>query len=265
MKLTVNFIDAFTAQAFKGNPAAVIVLDSWLSDGLMQNIAMENNLSETAFLVKKQSGVYFIRWFSPLAEIDFCGHATLASSFVLFKQEPQLSSITFLTKQVGDITVNQASDGYIEMSFPQYAPVDIDDIPEVLTLGLSIKPEKVLRNQQAYFVIYPHENDVLNVISTSEQIKKLAPYDVIVTAKAQSTQYDFVSRYFWPANGGDEDPVTGSAHAGLAPYWSKVLGKKELNAYQASARGGYLRCQIFEQRVIVSGQAVQYLEGEITI
>lgn len=147
-------------------------------------------------------------------------------------------------------------------------PEKIDDIPDSLSAGLSIAPVDVYRNAQAYFVIYDSESDVLNVKRDNEQLKQLAPLDVVVTCQAKSAaykDYDFISRYFWPANGGDEDPVTGSAHTGLAPLWAKRLNKNELIAYQASARGGVLNCTVADDRVLVSGNAVQYLTGFITV
>ncbi len=268
MQLEINVIDAFTDTVFKGNSAAVIITEKWLSDDLMQSIAFENNLSETAFIVVDDEGVYHIRWFSPLTEIDFCGHATLASAFVLFNKNPTVSVIKFSAKAVGILTVAQTDAGKIQMDFPNRMPEKIDDIPEPLSAGLSIAPINVYRNAQAYFVIYDSESEVLNVKRDNEQLKQLAPLDVVVTCQAKSAEYkdyDFISRYFWPANGGDEDPVTGSAHTGLAPLWAKRLNKNELIAYQASARGGVLNCTVADDRVLVSGNAVQYLTGFITV
>lgn len=271
MQLEINIIDAFTDSVFKGNSAAVIITDSWLSDALMQSIAMENNLSETAFLVLDETGdrdVYHIRWFSPFTEIAFCGHATLASAFVLFKKTPTLTSIKLSAKAVGVLTVVQTDIGKIQMDFPNRIPEKVTDIPKELLAGLSIVPVDVYRNEQAYFVIYHSEADVLKVERDNEVLKQLAPLDVVVTCQAKSTEYenyDFISRYFWPANGGDEDPVTGSAHTGLAPLWAEHLGKNELVAYQASSRGGVLDCMVVEDRVLVSGNTVQYLTGFITV
>ncbi|WP_201617214.1 PhzF family phenazine biosynthesis protein [Psychrobacter urativorans] len=280
MQLEINVIDAFTDTLFKGNSAAVIITDSWLSDDLMQSIAMENNLSETAFLVADESDVsdnkdqsdevatYHIRWFSPLTEIDFCGHATLASAFVLFNKNPSLTTIKFLAKAVGTLSVIQTDSGKIQMNFPNTKPEKVDSIPESLLAGLSIAPVEVYRNAQAYFVIYDSESDVLSVDRDNEVLEQLAPLDVVVTCKAQSenfNKYDFISRYFWPANGGGEDPVTGSIHTGLAPLWAERLGNNELLAYQASSRGGILDCVVVNDRVLISGNAVQYLTGFITV
>ena len=263
MKLKVQFVNAFTDVLFKGNSAAVILIDSWLTDDVMQSIATENNLSETAFVREVDIDIYEIRWFSPITEIDFCGHATLAASYILFSTNTSSGAITFLTKTVGDLTVTEEEGGFIQMSFPNMVPNEVFIAPNSLLEGLSIAPKKVLLNEQAYFVIYNDETDVFNVVSNNELLKKLAPYDVVVTAP--STQYDFVSRYFWPANGGDEDPVTGSIHAGLAPYWSGKLNKNKLVGFQASKRGGMLICKVENDRVLVSGKAVKYLEGIITV
>ena len=275
MQLEINVIDAFSNTIFKGNSAAVIITDSWLDDELMQSIAMENNLSETAFLVANKSDnldkcieSYSIRWFSPLTEIDFCGHATLASAFVLFKKNPNLNIIKFLAKAVGTLTVIQTDSGLIQMDFPNTKPVKVGTIPDNLLAGLSIAPVEVYKNSQAYFVIYDNESDVLKVERDNEVLKQLAPLDVVVTCQAQSAEfkdYDFISRYFWPANGGDEDPVTGSIHTGLAPLWAERLGKNKLIAYQASSRGGVLNCTVTADRVLISGNAIQYLTGFITV
>ncbi len=263
MKLKIYQIDAFTNKVFQGNYAAVIILEEWLSTELMQQIATENNLSETAFALKNTQNIYEIRWFSPMSEIDFCGHATLATAFVLFKENESLEKVIFTAKAVGDLSVEKLDTGYIQMTFPNREPKVIDIIPKELLSGLSIVPSEVLLNQQAYFAVFSKEEDVYSVNTNLDELKKLAPYDVVVTSK--SSGYDFISRYFWPANGGDEDPVTGSIHAGLAPYWAKKLNKNELIAHQASKRGGLLKCKVLEDKVIISGQAVLYLEGYITI
>ncbi len=269
MQLEINVIDAFTDTVFKGNSAAVIITENWLSEYLMQAIALENNLSETAFIVCDDKGVYHIRWFSPLIEIAFCGHATLASAFVLFKKNPKVTSIQFSAKAVGILTVNKQTDnGKIQMDFPNTKPERVESIPDSLLAGLSIAPVEVYRNSQAYFVIYNSEYDVLNVVRDNEALKQLAPLDVVVTCQANSADYknyDFISRYFWPANGGDEDPVTGSIHTGLSPLWAERLGRDELLAYQASNRGGVLSCVVAGDRVLISGNAVQYLTGFITV
>ncbi|GLS90105.1 phenazine biosynthesis protein PhzF [Psychromonas marina] len=263
MEMDIFVVDAFTDQQFKGNSAAVVPVNDWLSDALMQNIAAENNLSETAFLKCVGSNQYEIRWFSPLTEIDFCGHATLASAHVLFHEFGLNKEIEFITTEVGRLRVLLNEQGEIEMTFPSQKPDLVTVVPAQLLAGLSKAPVEVLKNRQAYVVVFNSEQDVIDVNYDSEQLKQLAPLDVVVTSA--SSQYDFVSRYFWPANGGDEDPVTGSIHAGLAPYWAEKLDKSSLLAYQASTRGGVLKCVVSEQQVIVSGKGVLYLKGKIYV
>lgn len=266
MKLSqfpIYVIDAFTQELFKGNQAAVVPLDSWLPESVMQSIASENNLSETAFFVRNDAGVYEIRWFSPLTEIAFCGHATLASAYVIFSHLGEKGTIKFWAKAVGTIEVNEHDNELIEMRFPNREPEPVDDAPEALKNGLSIKPLEYHKNQQAYFAVYANEDDVKNVVPDLEKLKTLAPLDVIVTAPSDT--YDFVSRYFWPANGGVEDPVTGSIHAGLAPFWAKRLGHDNLVALQASKRTGILYCRVSKECIFISGMCKEYLEGSITI
>ncbi|WP_263832652.1 PhzF family phenazine biosynthesis protein [Sulfurospirillum oryzae] len=266
MKLSqfpIYIIDAFTKELFKGNQAAVVPLDSWLPESVMQSIASENNLSETAFFVRNDAGVYEIRWFSPLKEIDFCGHATLASAYVICNHLGEKGTLKFWAKAVNTIEVNERENGLIEMSFPNRAPELLSEIPKALKTGLSITPLEFHKNQQAYFAVYASEDNVKNVVPDLEKLKTLAPFDVVVTAP--SVAFDFASRYFWPANGGVEDPVTGSIHAGLAPFWAKRLGKDNLVALQASKRTGVLYCRVREERVFISGACKEYLEGSISI
>lgn len=263
MKLRLHHINAFTDTLFKGNYAGVIFLDEWLSTELMQAIATENNLSETAFVKHTGVNTYYIRWFSPLSEIDFCGHATLASAYVLFKQNQALKEIEFYAAAVGTLKARREADGFIAMTFPLHMPQALSEIPAALLEGLSIAPNEVLINRQAYFAIYANEADIHALKPRLEALKTLAPYDVVVSAAA--SEYDFISRYFWPATGGDEDPVTGSIHSGLAPFWAERLNKTQLAAYQASQRGGILHCRVEADTVVISGQAVQYLEGDIEI
>ncbi|AWM61170.1 PhzF family phenazine biosynthesis protein [Stutzerimonas stutzeri] len=256
-------VDAFTAERFRGNPAAVIPLQAWLSDELMQAIAAENNLSETAFFVREADGAFHIRWFSPLTEIDFCGHATLASAFVLLEAGLAQAPLVFRASAVGDLTVQRRADGLLEMSFPNRAPEPVAEPPAALLQGLGCEPEAVLRSQQAWFAVYRDEQQVRALSPDLDALRGLAPLDVVVTAPGR--EQDFVSRYFWPANGGDEDPVTGSIHAGLAPYWAGQLGRNELVALQASARTGILHCRVEADRVMVAGQAVLFLDGTIEL
>ena len=263
MKMDIFIVDAFTEQQFKGNSAAVVPVEDWLSDELMQNIATENNLSETAYIKAVGANQYEIRWFSPLTEIDFCGHATLASAFVLFTEFGIENQIEFITRQVGSLNVILNAEKEIEMTFPNQKPEVVSVIPKQLLNGLSKAPIEVLKNRQAYFVVFDNEKDVLEVSYISEKLKQLAPLDVVVTAKSEN--YDFVSRYFWPANGGDEDPVTGSIHSGLAPYWAQKLGKSDLVAHQASQRGGILKCRVLDSAIVISGKGVLYLKGKVHV
>ncbi|WP_153916654.1 PhzF family phenazine biosynthesis protein [Shewanella sp. TC10] len=273
MELDIFVVDAFTDKQFSGNSAAVVPVVDWLSVDLMQSIATENNLSETAFIKPINANHYAIRWFSPITEIDFCGHATLAAAYVLFNQLAYVGEIRFSTDKVGDLIVTQVetADSHtsakpIQMSFPNLAPEPVSSIPNALTAGLSITPNVVLKNQQAYFAVMNSAAEVVNVEYQSELLALLAPLDVVVTAKADDdSKHDFISRYFWPANGGDEDPVTGSIHAGLAPYWSGELHKTSLVGYQASIRGGALFCQLKDGRVFVSGYGKLYLKGVIYV
>ena len=262
MKLTIHQIDAFTSSLFKGNYAAVIPLESWLSDELMLNIGAENNVSETAFTCLQDDGSYAIRWFSPLMEIDFCGHATLAAAYVLC-EENNISQVRFTAEAVGELIVNKNSDDSFTMTFPKQAPTKVEDIPDALLKGLSIQPVLVFKNRQAYFAIYENADQILELKTNSELLKTLYPLDVVATAP--SDDYDFISRYFWPASGGDEDYVTGSIHTGLAPYWAQQLGKTTLSAYQASSRGGHLICKVDDTTVTLTGHAVRYLKGNIYI
>jgi PhzF family phenazine biosynthesis protein len=265
MQLKIHHIDAFTQSVFSGNYAAVIVLEHWLADDVMQAIASENNLSETAFVVSNSTNTYDIRWFSPIAEIDFCGHATLASSFVLFRMYPDLDQIIFQAPAVGRLTLTVADDGLITMRAPNRCPQPIKDVPQILIDSLGFAPIKVLRNQQAYFAIYNSAKEVEQLKPDFEGLKQLAPYDIAVSALCDSGNIDFVARYFWPANGGNEDPVTGSMYAGLAPYWAAETGKEVMTAYQASERRGTVYCQVEDDEVAVSGYAVEYMQGLITI
>ncbi|SBO08342.1 putative isomerase YddE [Vibrio mediterranei] len=261
--MDIFVVDAFTDQQFKGNSAAVVPIEDWLPDELMQNIAVENNLSETAYIKNVGTNQYEIRWFSPLTEIDFCGHATLASAYVLFNEFGVENQIEFITKKVGNLNVILNAQNEIEMTFPNQKPEVVSTVPAELLNGLSDEPMEVLKNRQAYFAVFSSEQEVLDVTYVSEHLKQLAPLDVVVTAK--SDKYDFVSRYFWPANGGDEDPVTGSIHSGLAPYWADKLDKVDLVAYQASRRGGVLKCRVSGGTVVLSGKGVLYLKGKINV
>lgn len=266
-------VDAFTTELFKGNPAAVIVLDEWLEDGLMQNIALENNLSETAFVKVIDSDNYAIRWFTPTKEVDFCGHATLASSFVLFNQFDTGKTIHFHVKDLGIFVVNQDADGKIRMNFPVRRAEPVAEYPEALRQALSKPFKQVYLNAQGYIVEYESVQDVLDEMPDFELLKQLNGKRTAITAQntyldvaitSQDIQYDCISRYFAPSNGINEDPVTGSIHTGIAPLWAEKLGKNELVAYQASARGGVLYCALQDQdRIEISGYGKLYMQAEI--
>ena len=267
MQLSIHIIDAFTQQRFHGNQAAVVPLQTWLPDATLQAIAAENNLSETAYVVWNAAhDAYDIRWFSPLTEIDFCGHATLATAYVLLQANPNGQRINFWAPAVGHVHALLLEDGRIEMTFPRRDAAPLDTPPAALLAGLSPVPTAYRINDQAYMAIYASEAEVRTVVPDLEALKTLGPRDVVVTAVADSGQpYDFVSRYFWPANGGVEDPVTGSIHTALAPYWAEVLGKNMLVAHQASQRSGQLFCELTADSVKVAGYCVPYLQGSITV
>ncbi|MBF7686912.1 PhzF family phenazine biosynthesis protein [Acinetobacter rathckeae] len=268
-------VDAFTQDLFKGNSAAVIILDEWLDESLMQNIALENNLSETAFLKANADESYHIRWFTPTDEVAFCGHATLASAFILFKENIHLKQLHFTTNQVGDFYIQQQSDGLIEMEFPIRMPTVLEEIPQGLVEALGTPFKALYVNDQAYVVEYEHAEQVLELqpdflqlktVCLNAKVKDGNTKDVVITAPSDQAEYNFISRYFAPAIGVHEDPVTGSIHTALAPFWSQRFNKPELVAYQASTRGGVLYCkQLSAQRMQVSGYAKLYMVAEIFV
>lgn len=262
MKQTMYQVDAFASNVFEGNPAAVCVLDSWLPDALMQDIAMENNLSETAFLVKSDA-VYEIRWFTPGVEVDLCGHATLASAFVLFSgPESGASEIEFRSARSGPLSVKRESDGQLTLNFPMDTMSLIDPIPQ-LDQAMGLEALGTLKGKTDIMLVYRSQEDIESLNPNFFLLKNLDVRGVIATAPGN--EVDFVSRFFAPQSGVDEDPVTGSAHTSLAPYWAGVLGKNTLKARQLSQRGGALRCQLDGDRVLITGQAQLYMKGEIYI
>lgn len=268
-------VDAFTKELFKGNPAAVIVLDNCLDEHLMQNIALENNLSETAFVRKIDDANYEIRWFSPTDEVAFCGHATLASAYVLFKDFTEAKTIQFHVRQLGIFVVTQDVDGKIKMNFPIRKAEQVSDYPQALRDGLTKPFKAVYLNAQAYIVEYESVQDVLDEQPNLEKLKQLGQVrtaitasqpDIAITAKGEDGKFDCVSRYFAPAIGIDEDPVTGSIHTAIVPLWAEKLNKQRLVAYQASARGGILECFIESaERIEISGYAKLYMQAELSI
>lgn len=259
-QMPIYQIDAFTGKVFSGNPAAVCPLEEWLDNTVMQSIASENNLSETAFFVKEEIG-YRIRWFTPVREVDLCGHATLASGFVFFKYiNPDRDQVEFHSNS-GPLRVTQDGE-LLSLDFPAQPPKPCE-APAALLAGLRKQPQEVF-SAEDFLVVYPSEKDIVQLQPDYSELRKLGLRGVIVTARGGG-QADFVSRFFAPTFGINEDPVTGSAHCELTPFWASRLGKDELHAFQLSKRGGKLFCKMAGKRVIISGQAVEYLKGTITI
>ncbi len=258
---TLYQIDAFTDTVFKGNPAAVCILENWPSEELMQNIAAENNLSETAFVVKNEDK-FEIRWFTPTLEVALCGHATLASAHVLFLYYHHPGSqLHFFSKHSGDLFVSKKDD-MLTLDFP-IDPIAKVDPPEELLAAFKKKPIEVYQGKTDYLLIFESQKDIKGCKPDMEMLKKSNARGVIVSAPGKKA--DFVSRFFAPGSGVDEDPVTGSAHTTLTPYWSEKLDKTRMKARQLSKRGGKLTCELNEDRVLISGRAVTYLKGEIEV
>ncbi len=252
-------VDAFAHQRFEGNPAAVCPLDDWLDDYLLQAIAEENNLSETAFIIPAGDG-FALRWFTPSTEVGLCGHATLASAHVLFEHlDYRAPQIKFDTRS-GRLAVEKTSSG-LRMDFPAI-PARPCATPEQLIQALGRTPIRVLANED-YIAVFENESVVRQLQPDFSLLSELDRRGVMVTAPGD--QHDFVSRYFAPRIGIPEDPVTGAAHCTLAPYWANKLGKETLKARQVSRRGGEIGCQVQGDRIILSGQAVTYMIGEISI
>lgn len=255
-------IDAFTDRRFAGNPAAVVLFDAFPDDRSLQAIAAENNLAETAFLAPRGDD-WALRWFTPTVEVPLCGHATLASAWVVLETlTPERASVTFLTRHSGKLEVSRTTRGFV-MDFPANPPSPVQ-APEGVAAMLGVAPQAVLATPRQYIA----------VLETAEQVRTLAPdlaaiarldrRGVVVTAPGDDA-YDCVSRYFAPRDGIPEDPVTGGVHCALAPYWSARLGKREIRAYQASARGGEITCRTKGPRVELEGQCVPYLRGTIEV
>jgi PhzF family phenazine biosynthesis protein len=260
MQLKIYQLDAFTDKIFSGNPAAVIPLTRWLSDELMQNIAIENNLAETAFYV--QEGERFhIRWFTPTIEVDLCGHATLATSYQIFHHENYSKSVIEFNSRSGILKVEKQGD-LLELDFP-IDKLQAAETPQALIDSLGMTPRETLKGLTDYMLIFDSEAQIK---AFKPDFRKMAEVDcrgVIVTAKG--IEVDFVSRFFGPNSGGDEDPVTGSAHTSLTPYWAKVLDKTSLLAKQISSRCGELQCTLVGDRVKIAGKVAPYLVGEINV
>lgn len=259
LAIPIYQIDAFTSKLFGGNPAAICPLSSWLKDATLQSIARENNLSETAFIVGG-NGRYHLRWMTPEVEVDLCGHATLATAFLVFHHlEPGREEVVFDTKS-GELIVRRDGDR-LSMDFPARPPAAVE-ANEKLLVALGGKPAQVLAARD-YLVVFEDEDTVKTMEPDMAALATLDRFAVIVTAPGSDC--DFVSRFFAPAQGVAEDPVTGSAHCTLIPYWSRRLGKQRLHARQVSRRGGELFCEDRGERVTIAGSAVLYLKGEIYV
>ncbi|MCG8466600.1 MAG: PhzF family phenazine biosynthesis protein [Gemmatimonadetes bacterium] len=263
MKIPLYQLDAFSAKPFAGNPAAVCPLDEWLEDETLQRIAAENNLSETAFFVGRDDG-YHLRWFTPAAEVDLCGHATLASAWVILNLlDGGEDEVSFETRS-GELGVARGDDGFLVMDFPS-KPAEPREAPRALIEGLGAEPVETLAADRDYLIVYETEDDVRKLKPDFLRLRGLDRLGIIVSAPG--TGSDFVSRFFAPSVGVPEDPVTGSAHCTLVPFWADRLDRGDgwLEARQISARGGRLRCRDRGSRVTIGGQAALYLTGSIEI
>ncbi len=262
MSLEFTVVDAFTSNPFSGNPAAVCILDEAISDDLMQRIALEINLSETAFLYSEGIG-FRLRWFTPKAEVKLCGHGTLASAHALWEQRAKdLREIEFYTLS-GTLIASKEGDD-IKLNFP-IEPVIEADLPAELLKAIGVIPIFTGKTDVRYFVELPTANDVRNLSPDLARISQYHPGRIIVTAQSDAPEFDFISRYFAPGIGIPEDPVTGSAHCALAEYWSRKLVKNEFSAYQASSRGGALKIKLNDKRVDLLGKAVTVFRGKFAI
>lgn len=254
-------VDAFSDRLFSGNPAAVCPLDKWPDNELMQNIAAENNLAETAFFVK-ENNLFHIRWFTPEVEVDLCGHATLAAAHVLFYHKDFPENEIIFTSRSGELRVTK-NKNYLTLDFP------VDDLKEIkvtpdMHSWFSLQPLQAFRGKTDYMLVFDNEDQIQNIIPDLAIISKLKEVrGIIVTSRG--TEVDFVSRFFAPQSGISEDPVTGSAHTSLTPYWSEKLNKKEMKAIQLSPRKGFLHCKQAGARVEISGNAKTFFIGKILI
>jgi predicted PhzF superfamily epimerase YddE/YHI9 len=265
--LSMFQVDAFAERLFAGNPAAVLILDDWLDDALMQAIAAENNLAETAFACRRddESGVFDLRWFTPTMEVPFCGHATLAAAHVLATAYGIGGEITFATREVGVLKVRPEGSGGYTLDLPSLPPAAITP-PDALAPLFPSGWQAVLKAMENLYVVLESEAEVREYMPDSLGILSLTGMSLCITAPGKvDGPYDFVSRYFAPGAGIPEDPVTGSIHASLVPYWAKRLGQTGLAAFQASRRGGRLDCRLADGRVLVTGRALTYMEAQIVL
>jgi PhzF family phenazine biosynthesis protein len=260
VKIRLFQVDAFTDEVFRGNPAAVCPLERWLPEELMQQIAMENNLAETAFYIRGDNR-FSIRWFTPEVEVDLCGHATLAAAFVIFNLEHFPGSVLEFESRSGLLRVSKDGD-LLTLDFPVDRPHK-SAAPEGLLEGLGMKPLEIYKGKTDYMLVCSSAQEIRDLKPNMLRIAEVNARGIIVTAPGE--EVDFVSRFFAPQSGIPEDPVTGSAHTTLVPFWAAKLGRNELTARQLSKRGGWLRCRLAGDRVEISGQARAYLTGEIEL
>lgn len=260
MKLTIYQVDAFAEKVFEGNPAAVIPLTEWLPDPIMQQIALENNLSETAFFVPVESG-FHLRWFTPKAEVKLCGHATLATAHVLFNHLGFAENEIRFDSLSGILKVRRENE-LIVLDFPASSITEVE-MPDAVAKAFNISPKTCLKGRDDFMLVFDNEAEVLSLQPDFQQLVEAKTRGVICTSKSEN--YDFVSRFFAPAVGVNEDPVTGSSHTMLIPFWAEKLKKNEMIVKQVSARGGILHCRLAGNRVEIGGKAVTFLSGEITV
>ena len=267
LKLNIYQVDAFVNdnKSFTGNPAAVCPLDEWLDDTILSNIAMENNLSETAYIVKTigNDNTYEIRWFTPSIEVDLCGHATLASAYVVFNHLGYNKDEVIFNSKSGELKVtNNKETGHLTLNFPTDTLQEVNNLPE-FELAFSQLPIKTFKGKTDYMLIYQNEQQIRNLKINFSEINKIKARGIIITSPGENV--DFVSRFFGCGCGIDEDPVTGSAHTTLAPYWKEILKKTNMTALQLSARTGKLLIEYLGDRINISGKGILYLIGEIFI
>lgn len=260
MKLPIFQADAFASGLFKGNPAAVVALTQWIPDELLQNIAAENNLSETAFFMPENDH-FHIRWFTPKSEVRLCGHATLATAHVLFNELNFSGETIQFNSKSGLLTVRKTGD-QLQLDFPADHAIPVD-IQPIFTEALGSEASETLKGRTDYLLVFDSEEIIRNMKPNFHLLNQTDARGIMITAKGN--EVDFVSRFFAPGVGIDEDPVTGSAHTTLVPFWSKRLNKTELTAIQLSERGGQLWCTLSGDRVLIAGKAITYLRGEIEI
>ena len=260
-KIKIFQVDAFANKLFSGNPAAVCLLDNWLTDKVMQSIALENNLSETAFVIKEKDK-FFLRWFTPKVEIDLCGHATLASAHIIYSEMNYSSDFIEFNIKSGDVLRVNRNNNLLTMNFPAYKPKFLDQNLDELYDAFGVKPKSFFYNKYG-LAVFKNEEEIIKIVPNLNLIENLFYNGIIDTAPGENV--DFVSRFFAPKFGIPEDPVTGGAHCELIPYWSKQLNKKNMIAKQLSKRGGVIHCSYIGDRVIIGGEAITYMKGELLL